>query len=89
MLRGLAADIEAARFSTSDGELELPVKLKVHDSVFVPLAKWSMLLAGNYRCIEPQSIRSIKEAVHGDLSASQAIYEWVVSLCLSLMNMPP
>ena len=84
MLRGLAADIEAARFATSDGELELPVKLKVHDSVFVPLAKWSMLLAGNYRCIEPQSIRSIKEAVHGDLSASQAIYEWVVNLCLSL-----
>ena len=27
MLRGLAADIEAARFATSDGELELPVKL--------------------------------------------------------------
>ena len=71
MLRGLAADIEAARFATSDGELELPVKLKVHDSVFVPLAKWSMLLAGNYRCIEPQSIRSIKEAVHADLSASR------------------
>jgi len=84
MLRGLAADIEAVRFATSDGELELPVKLKVHDSVFVPLAKWSMLLAGNYRCIEPQSIRSIKEAVHGDLGASQAIYEWVVNLCLSL-----
>ena len=28
-----------------------PVKLRVHDSVFVPLAKWAMLLAGNYRCV--------------------------------------
>src|SRR5215831_17454859 len=43
ILRQLEADIEAARL---DG-LELPVKLKVHDSVFVPLAKWPMLLAGN------------------------------------------
>jgi len=31
--------------------MELPVKLKVHESVFVPLAKWAMLIAGNYRCI--------------------------------------
>src|SRR5207248_328926 len=46
ILRRLESDIEAARF---DG-IELPVKLKVHESVFVPLAKWAMLLAGNYRC---------------------------------------
>ena len=51
MLRQLAADIEAARFDAGDGEIELPVKLKVHDSIFVPLAKWAMLLAGNYRCV--------------------------------------
>ena len=30
---------------------ELPVKLRVHDSIFVPLAKWAMLLTGNYRCV--------------------------------------
>src|SRR5688572_3295721 len=45
ILRRLEADI---------GALELPVKLKVHESLFVPLAKWAMLLAGNYRCITPQ-----------------------------------
>jgi hypothetical protein len=33
------------------GPLEIPVKLKVHDSLFVPLAKWPMLMTGNYRCI--------------------------------------
>ena len=47
-----AADIEAARFEVDGEKIELPVKLKVHDSVFVPLAKWAMLLAGNYRCVK-------------------------------------
>jgi len=80
ILRRLEADIEAARFEG----MELPVKLKVHDSVFVPLAKWAMLLAGNYRCVTKQGIRSIKDAVHSDLAASRAVYEWVVKLCVSL-----
>ena len=84
MLRGLAADIEAARFDAGGERIELPVKLKVHDSVFVPLAKWAMLLAGNYRCVQADTVRPIKDAVHGDLAASRAVYEWVVDLCVSL-----
>ena len=80
ILRELAADIEAARFEG----LELPVKLKVHDSVFVPLAKWAMLLAGNYRCVRADKVVPIRDAVHGDLAASKAVYEWVVDLCVSL-----
>ena len=84
ILRRLEADIEAARFELGRERIELPVKLKVHDSVFVPLAKWSMLLAGNYRCVTAGGIRSIKEAVHGDLAASRAVYEWVMKLCVSL-----
>ncbi len=84
ILRRLEADIAAARFDTGAGKVELPVKLKVHDSVFVPLAKWAMLLAGNYRCVTKAGIRSIKEAVHTDLEASRAVYAWVVKLCVSL-----
>src|SRR3989440_3359847 len=80
ILRRLEKDIEAARY---DG-LELPVKLKVHESVFVPLAKWAMLIAGNYRCVTKDGIRSIKDAVHSDLEASRAMYHWVVKLCVSL-----
>ena len=80
ILRRLEADIEAARFEG----MELPVKLKVHDSVFVPLAKWAMLLAGNYRCIQKDGIRPIKEAVHSDLETSRSVYNWVVELCVSL-----
>src|SRR5665213_1182038 len=48
VLRQLQSDIEAVRFDTGGDTIELPVKLKVHDSIFVPLAKWSMLLTGNY-----------------------------------------
>src|SRR3954463_8470824 len=80
ILRKLEADVEASRF---DG-LELPVKLKVHDSVFVPLAKWAMLLAGNYRCVLKDAVRPIKDAVHSDIEASRSVYSWVVKLCVSL-----
>ncbi|MDQ3025243.1 MAG: hypothetical protein M3R58_01865 [Pseudomonadota bacterium] len=84
LLRGLAADIEAARFDVNGASVELPVKLKVHESVFVPLAKWAMLLAGNYRCVQAEGVRSIKDAIHGDIAQTRAVYEWVVDLCVSL-----
>jgi hypothetical protein len=80
LLRRLETDIQDARFEG----MELPVKLKVHESVFVPLAKWAMLLAGNYRCIQKEGIRPIKEAVHSDPEASRAVYNFVVKLCVSL-----
>jgi hypothetical protein len=80
LLRTLERDIEAARW---DG-MELPVKLKVHESIFVPLAKWAMLMAGNYRCVKADTVVPIKEAVHGDLERSRAVYNWVVDLCVSL-----
>jgi hypothetical protein len=84
LLRSLENDIEAARFETEDGAIEIPVKLKVHDSIFVPLAKWPMLIAGNYRCIRPDTMIAIKDAVHGDLETSRGIYDWVASLCTGL-----
>ena len=84
MLRRLESDIEAVRFDSGGGRIELPVKLKVHESIFVPLAKWSMLLAGNYRCVQKDAMIAIKEAVHADIEASRSVYEWVAKLCMSL-----
>jgi len=84
MLRELGESVDAARFEAGGEAIELPVKLKVHDSLFVPLAKWAMLLAGNYRCLLDNGVRSIKDAVHADLEASRAVYGWVVDLCVSL-----
>jgi hypothetical protein len=82
ILRELEADIEAVRFGAD--KLELPVKLKVHDSVFVPLAKWAMLMAGNYRCVTRDGMRPIKDAVHSDINATGDMYNWVVKLCTDL-----
>jgi hypothetical protein len=84
ILRHLQADIEAARFELDGKKIELPVKLKVHESVFVPLAKWAMLLSGNYRCVQADGMRSIKDAVHSDRDATRAVYDWVVKLSISL-----
>jgi hypothetical protein len=82
-------DIEAVRWKLDDGAtVELPVKLKLHDSIFVPLAKWAMLCTGNYRCVTKDGPRAIREAVHTDLEASRAIYNWVRDLCVKLGARP-
>ena len=88
MLRQMQADIEAIRYDTGAGKIELPVKLKVHDSIFVPLAKWAMLITGNYRCVQPDGPRSIKDAVHSDITESRAVYDWVRTLCVKLGAAP-
>jgi len=80
MLRQLEADIAAV---TLDGK-DVPVKLRVHDSLFVPMAKWSMLLTGNYRCVTHDSVRPIKEAVHSDIDVSAKMYAWVDDLAKAL-----
>lgn len=80
LLRELEADIGAV---TLDGQ-DVPVKLKVFDSLFVPLAKWSMLLTGNYRCITPGEPRAIRDAVHQDLALSRSIYDHVDAIARRL-----
>jgi len=84
ILRQLGRDIDEARHVVDGEALDLPVKLKVHDSVFVPLAKWAMLLAGNYRCLTEAGVRTIADAVHSDIRASRSIYQWVMELCIGL-----
>ena len=84
MLCTLEADIEAIRFDPGDGAVEIPVKLRVHDSIFVPLAKWPMLLAGNYRCIRRDEMIPIKDAVHANVETSREMYQWVRQLCTRL-----
>jgi len=40
----------------------------------VPLAKWAMLLSGNYRCITKDGMRTAQEAVHSDIETSRSVY---------------
>jgi len=96
----LPTNFKAARFASDEhtailrrleagiGTLDTPVKLKVHDSLFVPLAKWAMLLAGNYRCVTPDGPRSICDAVHADPGRARSVYDWVRELCVALGAAP-
>ena len=88
ILKQLEKEIEAIRFETPEGKIELPVKLRVHDSIFVPLAKWSMLLAGNYRCVTKDGMRTAQEAVHSDIETSRSVYNFVFDLCVKLGAKP-
>jgi hypothetical protein len=88
MLRELERDVDGVRFAAPEGPIELPVKLRVSDSIFVPLAKWAMLLAGNYRCITPDGMRTAQEAVHTDIAESKSVYDFVFDLCVRLGARP-
>ncbi|HEU0059071.1 MAG TPA: hypothetical protein VFR19_04260 [Hyphomicrobiaceae bacterium] len=88
ILRQLADEIEAIRYDAPEGKIELPVKLRVHDSIFVPLAKWAMLLAGNYRCVTKDGMRTAQEAVHSDIEMSRSVYNFVNDLCVKLGAAP-
>jgi hypothetical protein len=88
LLRDLQRDIEAVRMETPEGPIELPVKLKLHDSIFVPLAKWAMLLAGNYRTVTATGLRTAQEAVHTDIEESRSVYNFVNDLCFTLGAAP-
>jgi hypothetical protein len=81
---GSASSQAAGEGRASDGPIEIPVKLKVHDSLFVPLAKWPMLVAGNYRCIRRDDMISIHEAVHANPDKAREIYDWVRNVCIRL-----
>jgi hypothetical protein len=84
ILRQLEKDIDAIRFDTPEGKIELPVKLRVYDGIFVPLAKWAMLLAGNYRCVTPDGMRTAQEAVHSDIATSRSVYNFVFDLSVAI-----
>jgi hypothetical protein len=88
ILRQLQSEIEAIRYDTPEGKIELPVKLKVYDSIFVPLAKWAMLLAGNYRCVTRDGMRTTQEAVYSDIETSRSVYNFVFDLCVKLGAKP-
>ena len=80
ILRTLEEDIANVRLDGHD----VPVKLRTFDSLFVPFAKWSMLLTGNYRCIKAEGVRPIKEAVHSDIKLSEKIYSHVDAIVQKL-----
>jgi len=88
LLETLDRDTNTRTWPVDDHDIVLPVKLKLHESIFVPTAKWAMLLTGNYRCVQSDGVRSISEAVHNDIDASREIYNWVCDMCIRLGASP-
>lgn len=80
VLHDLAADIERVRLAGMD----VPVKLRVSPSLFVPLAKWPMLMTGNYRCVTPGLPVAIRDAVLGDLALSREVYACVQEIVVRI-----
>lgn len=80
MLNRLAQDMSRLKLDS----IRPPVLLLVRSSRHAPLAKWPMLIAGNYRCAGKEGPRSIEQAVYDDLEQSRLIYDEVVSLIRAL-----
>lgn len=80
LVQQLASDMQQVRV---EGQ-RVPVDLVAHSSLTVPLAKWPMLMTGNYRCTLPNGDSiSIAKAVWQNIEMSRQIYEWVLGLALA------
>lgn len=85
-LQRLTYEMDAAEVER-DGEIFFPAaRLVAHHSAYVPMAKWPMLLTGNFRCFRDGPPVSINRAVHDDLEASRSVYTWVTELCAELIG---
>lgn len=83
-LARLGRDLSHLKAVHTDREVRLPVALVASSSIYVPLAKWPMLIAGNCRCVTEAEPRSIASAVYDDLAATEKIYDRVVGLVRGL-----
>jgi hypothetical protein len=80
LLHAIANDIDRVRIDGAD----VPVKLRAHSSLFVPLAKWPMLMTGNYRCVTAGNPMSIRDAVLSDTALSRDIYACVEAIVIRI-----
>jgi len=81
MLERLARDIDNSQIDTQGVPCKPRVRLRPHASTLVPLAKWPMLITGNFRCMTDGDPRSIGEAVSRSEPESREIYNWVLQVC--------
>jgi hypothetical protein len=84
VLESLARDFSRLKLGQGDREIRPPVALVAHRSMFVPLAKWPMVLTGNFRCLTDRGLRTISEAVFDDVAESREIYNAIYALAREL-----
>lgn len=84
ILERLASDIDDSRIEHEGSTCQPCVRLRPHSSRLVPLAKWPMLITGNFRCITDGAPISIGEAVGSNPQEARELYDWIAELCLKL-----
>jgi len=84
ILQKLATSIDELRVFFNGEQHQIGVRLIGHHHPLVSMAKWPMLITGNFRCWSSSGIVSIADAVHADPQISAEIYEWVSLLCQKL-----
>ena len=72
------------KLETDVKKLKLPIYFNVFNNPLISLAKWPMLITGNYRCIKKDRILSIKDAIAEDLEYSKKIYNSVLEFSINL-----
>ncbi len=88
LLETVANDISRLKVLHQGIIIRPPVSMLARSSLFAPLAKWPMLLAGNYRCLTAKGTRSIAEAVQSDEAVSAAIFGQVCDLLVAMGARP-
>jgi hypothetical protein len=84
LLERLAHDMDDSLIGGPATPVRPRVRLRPHPSLLVPLAKWPMLITGNFRCLGTGQPESIADGVCRDPEASRDIYDWVAELCAEL-----
>lgn len=86
ILQRLAGDLDVTMVERDGNKIFPRLRLIAHPSNYVPLAKWPMLLTGNFRCFREGPPVSIAQAVLEDVETSSSIYAWVSALCTDLIG---
>lgn len=86
VLTDLAESIDGLRVQQKGKMHRLGMRLIAHSDELVSMAKWPMLITGNFRCWTSRGPVSIADAVHADLDQSRSIYDWVGDLCATLAS---
>lgn len=88
LLETVANAVSRLNVAHRGASIRPPVSMVAKSSLFTPLAKWPMLLSGNYRCLTPDGTRSIADAVLTDEALSRAIFGQVFDLLIALGASP-
>ena len=82
----LTHDMDSVTIVRDDEQFIPRLRMTAHSSYYVPMAKWPMLMTGNFRCFRDGPPVSIASAVSENIDSSRSVYTWVTELCAHLIQ---